>query len=132
MAARFKFWLISKGNCCGHHCTDFHPLLQGYLCCRLQLDSFHFTLPAKGVAVHLGSGGILQRRQDSALTRAGIATALPREDLLGCMAELTVGGWAERTRHLMPGGGHVLDISSGSPKRGETAPWKMPNSTFKS
>lgn len=54
------------------------------------------------------------------------------KDLLGCMAELTVGSWAGRTCHLMPGDDHVLGISSGSAKRGETTLWKTSNSPFKS
>lgn len=46
-------------------------------------------------------------------------SAVPRENLLGCVAELAVGSWAERTRHLVPGADHVLGISPGSAKRGE-------------
>lgn len=131
-AACFKLWLVREGNCRGHNCTGFHPPLQGYLCCKLWPDSFHFTLATKGVAVDLGSGGILQWRQDNELHRSGIATAVPREDLLGCMAELAVGSWADRKLQLVPGHDHVLGIRSGSAKRGETILWKTLNSTFKS
>ena len=98
MTACFEFWLISEGNCCGHNCTGFHPLLQGYLCCKLQLDSFYFTLAGKGVAVHLCSGDILQWRQDSALHRAGVATAVLRED---CLAAWPSSQWvAGLTEHV--------------------------------
>lgn len=54
MAACFELWLVSEANCCGHDCTGFHPLLQGYLCCRLWPCSFHFTLPTKAGGWRVG------------------------------------------------------------------------------
>lgn len=79
MAAPLEFWLVREDRFGGHNCRGFHPLLQGYLCCR---SLFSLSPGCRGGSSP-GSGDILQGRQDPARRGAGIAEAVPREALLG-------------------------------------------------
>lgn len=125
MAAPLEFWLVREDRFGGHNCRGFHPLLQGYLCCRSL-----FSLPpgCRGGSSP-GSGDILQGRQDPAWRGAGIAEAVPREALLG-----RAQGAAGLRAHITS----CQDMSRSwlsalaLLKTGETALCKMSSSTFKS